>query len=82
MFEHILCLWQIVLFTVTEVVPIVFSLQKTLVQRLSDKSMDPHHISGNHSANNRDTVANTTGFGPAVAMFGGSSSSSSSHNVS
>lgn len=62
----------IVLFLATEVVPILFSLQKTVIQRLSERTMQSHNRSS-IGASKDVLLSNSTGFGPAVAMFNAAS---------
>ncbi len=66
-----MCLLQIVLFLLTEVIPILFSLQRMMIQRLSEKNFDVT-ISG-AAVSTKDT-----GFGPGAVMFNAASNGNSS----
>ncbi len=49
---------------VSEVIPILFSLKKTLIQRLGEKNFNP-----SSSATTSREITSSTGYGPAASMF-------------
>ncbi len=60
---------QILLFLLTEVLPILFSLQRNLIQRLSEKNLDV-----TISDSSREASASNTGYGPGAVMASGNRS--------